>query len=230
MYIYKSDPWSSHSVIFQWLENFQSGIKVLDIGTATGILGKRCLGLGFYLKGIEPVKEWAEEAKPFYNEFLCSKVSEASNGFLAKQDVVVFADVLEHTANPEELLRRIVKLQKPTTQFIISIPNVAHIWIRLNLLFGKFNYTNYGILDQTHLRFFTKSTFLQLVKSSGLRLIELKYTPVPLSRLNLFFQENPAGRLFQKFFALLANFFPGLFAYQFVARSEICFGVGKFES
>jgi len=221
LYIEKTDSWSSHSIIYEWLSNYQSGTKILEIGAASGTLGNKFEGFGFYLKGLEPVKEWAEEAQPFYNEFICSSLGEASDEFLEKQDVVVFADVLEHTSNPKELLKRLVELQKPHTQFLISVPNVAYIWIRLNLLIGKFNYTDFGILDRTHLRFFTKHTFFEMLRLSGLNPIELKYTPAPLSRVNPFFQKHPIGRLVQRIFAILAIILPGLFAYQFVARLEI---------
>ena len=220
-YIEKKEPWSSHSIIQNWLSSFKSGTRVLDIGSATGMLGKRCVGSGFYLKGIEPVQEWAEEAKPYYNEILWSSLEQAPEEFLAKQDVVIFADVLEHMSNPEKILKHLVSLQKPETQFLVSVPNVANIWIRGNLLFGKFNYSKYGILDRTHLRFFTKLTFLEMLRLSGLKPIELKYTPVPLCRVNSFFQTNLLGRFIHRVLAAITFFLPGLFAYQFVARSEI---------
>ena len=220
-YIEKQDPWSSHSIIQKWLNRFPPGTRVLDIGTATGLLGKRCEGSGFLLKGIEPVQEWAEEAKPYYDEILCSNLEQAPDEFLSTQDVVILADVLEHTSSPGEILKHLVSLQNPGTQFFISVPNVANIWVRLNLLFGKFNYTDNGILDRTHLRFFTKLTFLELLHSSGLNLVELRFTPIPLNRVNPFFQNNPLGRFTHRALNFLAHMLPMLFAYQFVARTEL---------
>jgi 2-polyprenyl-3-methyl-5-hydroxy-6-metoxy-1,4-benzoquinol methylase len=220
-YIDKKDPWSSHSIIEKWLRGFQPGTRVLDIGTASGTLGKRCAGLGLDLKGIEPVRAWAEEARPYYHELLCSSLEQAPQEFLAKQDVVVCADVLEHTPNPEEILRNLIDLQEVGAQFLISIPNVAHLWVRLNLLFGKFNYAQSGILDRTHLRFYTRSTFLEMLRSSGLRLIEMSYSPVPLGRVHPFFEKNRLGCWIQKGLVWAAYLWPGMFAYQFVARSEI---------
>lgn len=220
-YIEKQNPWSSHSIIYNWLYEFQPGTRILDIGTATGMLGKRCVGSGLYLKGLEPIQEWVEEAKSYYDEILWSSMEDAPEEFLEKQDVVICADVLEHISDPEKVLKHLVSLQKPETQFLISVPNVANIWIRVNLLFGKFNYSKYGILDWTHLRFFTKLTFLEMLCSSGLKPIELKYTPVPLCRVNSFFQTNLLGRFIHRVLAAITFFLPGLFAYQFVARSEI---------
>ena len=221
VYIEKTDPWSSHSMIYKWLKGYDKGTRILDIGTATGILGKQCVDLGFYLKGIEPVDEWVQEAEPYYDEILCLPLDQAPDEFLANQDIVVCADVLEHTTNPETLLCRLVEIQKPTTHFIISVPNIANIWIRLNLLFGRFEYTDVGILDKTHLRFFTKSSFRRLLTSCGLKPLEIVYTPVPLSRLNSFFELNLIGRLLQKLLVIKAKFLPGLFAYQFLTLAEI---------
>lgn len=212
-YIEKSDPWSSHSIIQNWLLGSPPGTKVLDIGTATGMLGRKFSESGFILKGLEPIRKWAELARPFYNEILCSTLEQAPDGFISGQDVVVFGDVLEHTSNPELILKRLVKLQKPETQYMISVPNIANIWIRINLLFGKFNYTDNGILDKTHLRFFTKSTFLELLNYSGLMPMEMKYTPIPLTRLSLFFQNNWFGRLVHRGLAILTRLLPELFAY-----------------
>ena len=219
IYEEKNDPWSSHSIIYNWLSHFDSKEKILDIGTATGLLGKKFGSCGFYLKGLEPEADWANIAKLYYDEFLCLTLNQAPDEFLAEQDIVVCADVIEHMPNPEEELRRLVKLQKPDTQFIISVPNIAHIWVRLNLLLGKFNYTDVGILDRTHLRFFTIETFLKFLKSVGLCPIETKYTSVPLGRVNPFFRKNPIGRFIHKISNVTANLFPGLFAYQIVTRA-----------
>jgi len=229
-YIEKTGHWSSHSIIYNWLSNFQPGTKVLEIGAATGILGKKCQGFGYYLKGIEPVVEWAQMAKDYYDEFLFANLEEAPDRFLEQQDVVICADILEHTSTPKQLLKHLADLQKPETQFLISVPNIAFILIRFNLLIGKFNYEDYGILDQTHLRFFTKYTFLEMLKSSGLRPIEIRYTPPPLSRVNLFYQKNPIGRLVQRLFAALATLLPSLFAYQFVVRSKQITEKGDYET
>lgn len=220
-YVEKKDPWSSHSIFQKWLGSFARGTKVLDIGTATGILGRRCFESGLYLKGLEPVREWADMARPFYCELLCSSLEQAPEEFISFQDVVICGDVLEHTPDPEQTLRKLVNLQKPETQYFISVPNVANIWIRINLLFGRFNYTENGILDGSHLRFFTKSTFENLLRSAGLRLVEINYTPIPLPQINPFFQNNWFGRFMHGGLANLTCLLPGVFAYQFVTRSQI---------
>ena len=220
-YMEKDDPWSSHTIINNWLAGLPSGSCVLDVGTSHGVVGRRFNQSGFYLKGLEVVPEFAELARPFYNEHLCAAFDDVPDEFIASQDVIVLGDVLEHNPDPARILHRLIRLQKPETQFIISVPNVANLWVRINLLFGKFNYSENGILDRSHLRFFTKHTFSQLLVNSGLKIEELKFTPIPLNRVNPFFSKNRVGRFIHMLLARLTRLLPSLLAYQFVARTKL---------
>ena len=91
-------------------------------------------------------------------------------------DVVVAADVLEHTPAPTELLRLMIRAIKPNGIVLISVPNVTHWSIRLNLLMGRFDYEPIGIMDATHLRWFTAKTIRSLVEFNGLHIIEMRQT------------------------------------------------------
>jgi 2-polyprenyl-3-methyl-5-hydroxy-6-metoxy-1,4-benzoquinol methylase len=216
----KFDPWSSHSVIRNWLRPFPAGTRILDVGTATGTLGRMCQNSGFLITGIEPNPEWAEAAQPFYDRVVVGLLDFVPDDFIAGQDVVVLADVLEHMPDPQESLRRLVVLQQPGTCFFISVPNIANLWVRLNLLFGRFEYTDRGILDRTHLRFFTHRSFLQFLQDSGLKVVSLTVTPIPLPLVSPFFQSNSMGRFVYNIFASLTRLFPTLLGYQLVTKSE----------
>lgn len=97
--------------------------------------------------------------------------------FSFKFDVIVFADILEHLLFPEAVLRHFVKKYlKNGGKIIISLPNIANITTRLDLLFGKFNYTESGILDKGHLHLYTLKTGRELVKSCGLKIIKEKFS------------------------------------------------------
>lgn len=220
-YIEKLDRWSSHTIIHDWLGELPAETSVLDIGTAGGMLGKRFQNSGMTLKGIEVLPEYAEAARPYYSEVICARIEDVPDEFIAGQDVIVCADVLEHLVDPTGVLDRLVKLQKPKTQLMISVPNVANLWIRVNLLFGKFDYTENGILDRDHLHFYTRRTFKHLLFNSGLRILEVKYTTIPLNRLSAFFSENWLGRAIHKILAGLTQLTPTLLAYQFVVRTTI---------
>lgn len=218
-YIDKGDPWSSHSRIKAWLAHLPAGTKILDVGAATGTLGRLCGGVRFVLHGLEPDTEWANLARPYYAALLCSTLDEAPDEFLRGYDVVVCADVLEHVAHPELALRRLLTLQPEGCIFIISVPNVANLWIRLNLLLGRFDYTDRGILDRGHLRFFTRRTLVGMLASVGLQITQFDVTPIPLGLVHPLFQQTAWGRFLHKSLALLTHAWPTLLGYQFVVQA-----------
>jgi SAM-dependent methyltransferase len=213
----KMDPWSSHMQIIHWLQNQPKGTVVLDVGTATGILGRQCAGHGLRLKGIEPREEWAELARPYYEEITVCPIEAVRDDFLRAADVVVLADVLEHLKDPEAVLKRIVRLQPDGSRLLVSVPNIAHLWVRLHLLLGHFDYTERGLLDRTHLHFYTRSTFLSLLQNCGLQVENLNPTTVPLNLIHPFFQNHPIGRQMHALLASVTRRLPTLLGYQFVA-------------
>jgi hypothetical protein len=212
----KLDPWSSHSVIAAQLENFPKGTRILDVGTASGTIGRICQGKGFVIRGIEPVKEWAELSREYYKEISQRELQQTDDSFLRGHNIVICADVLEHMPDPEKQLKRLVSLQSSGTMFLISVPNIANLWIRLSLLMGNFNYTERGILDKTHLRFFTWRTGSQLVSSSGLKIKAIISTSIPLNLLHPFFSEAFLGRKIHQLLAILTKLLPRLLGYQYI--------------
>lgn len=220
LYTNKTDPWSSHSYIIRIIQKYQSGIRILDVGTAGGTIGRACIGKEFILHGIESEVKWAVHAQPFYEELLISTIEKAPDEFISNHDIVICADILEHLVDPQFTLQRIVSLQNFQTLYIISVPNVANIWIRLNLLFGNFSYTDRGILDRTHLRFFTKKTFWHMLTSSGLKVESLYTTPIPLNLVHPWFEKNVVGRTMHGFLMFLTHLWPTLFGYQFVVTAR----------
>ena len=219
-YFEKKQPWSSHWYIQRWLEGFKAGTRVLDIGTASGILGQSLAGSGFILTGLEPNNEWARLAQPYYHKFWVGTIEDAKPEIIQSQDVVILADILEHLPNPELVLDRLLDLQPAGCIFIVSTPNIANISIRLNLLFGHFDYEDRGILDQTHLRLFTRRTIFKLLKSAGLEILDYEVTPVPLELVNPFFETSVLGRPLYAGLFRLTKLFPTLFGYQFVVKAR----------
>lgn len=219
LYQYKPSPWSSHSLIADQLRRLPEGSKVLDVGTATGTLGKLSQGLGLRLYGIEPDPDWAELAKEYYIHIQTCKVEDAPVEYLSDYTTIVFADILEHTPDPEKILRTVIALQAKGTKIIVSVPNIANVWVRINMLLGRFEYHDRGILDKTHLRFFTKSVFIQLLERCGLEISFIKPTPIPLELISPFFNTRP-GFFLYKIFAGITMLFPTLLGFQFVAGAR----------
>lgn len=152
---------------------------VLDVGCSYGYLGewliknKNCqvYGIDIDKEAVAYVKErgyykdvfnldldYPEKTKDEFDRF--ADIKEIF-------DFVICADVLEHLKQPTEALEFIVSKLKLGGQALISIPNIAHMDIILNLLESKFNYSELGILDNTHLRFFTKKSFIEWINSAN---------------------------------------------------------------
>jgi hypothetical protein len=84
-------------------------------------------------------------------------------------DLVLCLDILEHLVNPEIVLARIVENLPDGATVIISLPNVAHLSVSVPLLLlGRFDYADEGILDRTHLHFYTQKSALALARNAGL--------------------------------------------------------------
>jgi SAM-dependent methyltransferase len=89
-------------------------------------------------------------------------------------EVIIFADVLEHLPGPAQVLETAVRGLNPGGLVLISVPNVGHWSIRANLLFGRFDYQEYGLMDSTHLRWFTEKSLRAFVERSRLEILSLR--------------------------------------------------------
>lgn len=179
-YVYKkTDPYSSHSQILAWVEQ-ERPERVLEIGTATGYLTAEMKKLGCQVTGVEQDCEMAEVATEFCEEMLVGDIETIDLKQIGQYDAIIFGDVLEHVRNPKAVLKRVGQQLKPNGKILLSLPNVANIWVRLNLLFGRFNYGRVGILDESHLQFFTLHSSKKLAADSGFDVIRVNATPIPL--------------------------------------------------
>ena len=136
-------------------------------------------------------------------------------------DVIMFADVLEHLTSPDNMFKLAVRGLKSGGVILASVPNVAHWSLRLKLLFGRFDYTETGLCDATHLRWFTQRTIRALFNSHSLEILSLKHSsgfslPVYRSR---YFKFVP-DRILKKAIHLMTRAFPRLFACQFVVKAR----------
>ena len=165
---YDDSPRSTHSLVVGLVPE---GSSVLEFGCATGymteVLVKR---RGSRVTGIELDPEAAAQAGDHCERVI---VGDAEALDLAAElgderfDAVLFADVLEHLRDPAALLRRVRPFVAEGGVVVASIPNIAHISVRLALLGGEFRYRELGLLDDTHLRFFTRESIVDLFESSG---------------------------------------------------------------
>jgi len=148
------------------------GSSVLEIGPATGIMTRilqqnlRCT-----VTAIEIDPAAAERAAPFCERMHIGNVETFDlNNALADShfDFIIFADVLEHLINPLQVLERVRRFLAPKGAILASIPNVGHAGLILDLLAGHFRYRSDGLLDETHLRFFTRESIIEMFKRAAL--------------------------------------------------------------
>lgn len=173
-YKFNHAKYGTHKIIISLLDKNK---KVLDIGCSSGYLGFFSKENEFY--GIEIDKKSARKAQKIYKRVLIGDVEKLIKKKLPfpKFDIIVFADILEHLIDPKSILSYFVKnYLKKDGKVIISLPNVAHLTVRLNLLLGKFDYTESGILDKSHLHLYTISSSRKLIEDSGLKIIKTKFS------------------------------------------------------
>lgn len=153
--------------------------RVLDVGCAAGDLGRALRRRGCRVAGVELDPVAAEAARGALDEVLSGDVDELDLvGHFGKEsfDVVVLGDVLEHLPDPVAALRRLRPLLAPEGSVVASIPNVAHGAVRLALLGGRFDYRPLGLLDATHLRFFTRASVYETFREAGLVPVDVRRT------------------------------------------------------
>lgn len=153
--------------------------RVLDVGCAAGDLGRALRSRGCRVAGVERDPDAAEAARGVLDEVLTGDVDELDLvGHFGKEsfDAVVLGDVLEHLPDPVAALRRLRPLLAREGSVVASIPNVAHGAVRLALLKGRFDYRPLGLLDATHLRFFTRGSVYETFREAGLVPVDVRRT------------------------------------------------------
>jgi methionine biosynthesis protein MetW len=158
----------------------RSNRTVLDCGCGAGEIARLLVRNKCEVVGIEADPETAMAARQWCQDVIVgdlereetlAEVQSLRNAF----DCILCSHVLEHLRDPSRLLQSLQGLcTSPTGNFVIALPNVAHWRVRLSLLLGCWEYQDFGILDRTHLRFFTLASALDLLKRSGLETAEIR--------------------------------------------------------
>lgn len=172
--IAKLDANDSHSIIMEFITRAGT---LLDVGCATGCIGKSLQGSDMQLVGMEIDSTAAEQAQPFYDQIIIGDVtSQPVLDQLENEsfDTIVLGDVLEHLVDPWTFVRNITGKLAKSGSMIISIPHLGHASVIASLLTGSFDYQDTGLLDNTHVRFFGLQSLCSMVVDAGLAPIELR--------------------------------------------------------
>jgi glycosyltransferase involved in cell wall biosynthesis len=172
---------SSHRRLLTWIAERPEG-AVLDVGCADGRFGALLRDAGHRVVGVDRVKhpDVGDRLDAFVEADLNQGVPpEVGSTF----DVIVTADVLEHTMEPCRLLEELRGRLTPDGLLYASVPNFAHWYPRLRTVLGRFDYDRRGILDAGHLRFFTRRSFERLVAAAGFGIVRRAAVGSPLDAL-----------------------------------------------
>lgn len=150
----------------------ESAQRVLDIGCAFGATGERLKRKGVKeVIGIEVDQRAYNEAKKRLDKVFFGDIEKMTLPFKDGYfDYIIYADILEHLVDPWSVLKRHKPLLKDGGQVIASIPNVGHYRVTKKLLRGKWDYEERGVLDSTHLRFFTEASVKKMFSEAGYKI------------------------------------------------------------
>jgi len=212
----KAAPSSIDARVLSWIKK---GSRVLELGCSSGYMGKVLWGKGCNVTGVELNPIAAEKRTRFYENMIVGDIEDPNtlNVIQGYFDVIMCISVLEHLKNPLNVLKRLPVFLKQEGYFLIALPNIAHWSIRWHILRGRFDYEDYGILDETHLRFYTFHTAKKMIREVGLDVTDVYFERPDPTLFRCLKRHFPkiADKILEKFFYK----FPNLFGYQFLFKA-----------
>jgi glycosyltransferase involved in cell wall biosynthesis/SAM-dependent methyltransferase len=213
-YAFKEGDGSSHAMMLDMLSDMGPA-KVLDIGCSGGLLAERIRAAGHHVTGVDylEIPGVRERTDSFFRADLSQGIpAEVGTGY----DLVIAGDIIEHLPEPARILREVLRVLRPGGQVFLSVPNFGHWYPRVRTMLGLFGYDRRGILDNTHLRFFTRASLRRLVKACGFDVLEERATGLPLGVVSE--ADGRKLRIMRGIDKRLVETRPTFFGYQFILR------------
>lgn len=217
---------TSHGLI---VNKINKGEKILEFGCAKGEVAEYLTkNLNCSVCGIEISREAIEFAKPYLYKAITADIEE----YLWEKelddelfDAIIFADVLEHLKNPEKALKEASKYLKAGGRILFSIPNIAHADIISKLINNRFDYTDIGLLDNTHIHFWGMKNIAEFCENSGLFLKEIDATYAPLGTTEQAYETDVATKsiLTKSDYHNVYQFVCVAYTYQFAKENSLEF-------
>jgi 2-polyprenyl-3-methyl-5-hydroxy-6-metoxy-1,4-benzoquinol methylase len=217
-YALKESEDSSHGVILRWLAELPPG-RLLDLGCSNGALAERARAVGHRVVGVDlaELRGTAERVDRLVRADLDHGIPDEV-GEDGPFDVVLAGDVLEHVRDPERVLDQARDLLAPGGRLIVSVPNFGHWYVRLRTVLGLFDYDQRGLLDRTHVHFFTRRSIRRELRRARFRVARSAVTGLPFELVARGRGRGwRAARVLDRLGAALR---PTLFAYQFIYLCE----------
>ncbi len=220
VYTFKDFEGSSHRILMKLIRRWSPrGGTLMDLGAAGGELGSALRDHFGRTVGFEYNVDCVGQLCGRFDQVVITDL-ETVRALPSNVDAIVLADVLEHLRNPAATLQLVRRALRDDGRVFISVPNIANITVRLGLLFGIFEYRDRGILDETHLRFYTKRTIRRQVESAGFRILEMGGSSVPIRLIIGSWTPEPILRIGETLLTWLTRVWRGLFAYQIILVAE----------
>jgi SAM-dependent methyltransferase len=216
-YEFKSGPYSSHTLLLAEFPVRGDGLRVLDLGCASGHLAKILAERGFDVTGVD---DGPGMLVPSSVRFVRADLEQGLPELEGQFDFILCADVLEHLRDPLRMLKECKSLLRPDGLLIGSLPNSGHLYFRLSVLAGRFPQDSRGLFDRTHLRFFTWHGWRQLLADGGFCVEALRHSAVPIGLALPRWKNVLAVRMLERLSFELARIWKTLFAYQFIVRAR----------
>ena len=213
-YAFKDGDGTSHAVILDMMASLPPS-RVLDLGCSGGLLAERIRERGHHVVGVDyfEIPGVRDRVDQFFQADLSQGIpTEVGDGF----DVIIAGDIIEHLPRPAKTMHEMRQLLRPGGQIMLSVPNFGHWYPRGRVVLGLFGYDRRGILDDTHLRFFTRSTLRRLVRNTGFDVLEERATGLPLGTISEV--EGWKLRSMRKVDGAVVRMRPTFFGYQWIMR------------
>ena len=218
----KVDKFSSHSIMIRKINEMAPlSQNILDLGCFTGELLNRVrinqdASNNYFGADLENcLRKDFNFIKLYLLDFNNTNLSNVFDK--NKFDIVILGDILEHLVNPWRALNSVEQITHESSKILISMPNSGHWYFRLKVLLGKIEYTNNGLFDKTHLRFFTRKSSEELIKGSNFKVVSTNYSSIPWENI---FKSGIVSKVLSIFERFLIFLRPQLFAYQFIFLVE----------
>ena len=220
VYTFKDFEGSSHRILIDLIRRYtgRDG-TLLDLGAAGGELGAAVRERFERTIGFEYNVERAGDLRRHFDQVVIADLETVRALPVRDVRAVVLADVLEHLRDSSILLT-VRRSLGADGRLFLSVPNIANITVRLGLLFGVFEYRDRGILDATHLRFFTMRTIKREVEAAGLRIVAIRGSSIPIRLIIGRFTPEFLLRIGERLLTLITRVWRSLFAYQIIIVAE----------
>lgn len=166
--------------------------RVLELGAAAGDVTQALRGRGCDVTAVEYDPEALEDLGQIANRVIIGDLNDPTTleGVDGSFDAIVAGDVIEHLLEPQRVVNQLARMLAPGGRLVVSLPHIAHVDIRLALLQGRFDYSPLGLLDETHIRFFTLDTIRKLMNNAGLLIVDMRRVRIPLGLTEIVYDSN----------------------------------------